>query len=408
MILLAAAAAPAVDPRFQSLFLATSVISLVFQISVTALIAIVSFIVSRAVRRGQFPYWASGWACYTGALVAVLFAFRIPPAAPVLFFAYYFLEYAAVVLIFAGCRHAATGVVPGRRIWIALGLAAVVAAAVTGPPFVFLWRYMLHNGIIGLAWFACLVALWPAIRDRASGPGVRLTAVGLALLSLDYLEHCIANWYLVVQHGVLSPYYYTVTSLVDGMFELVLGFGSVVVIVDRVRAELAAANEGLRVAHDRTATALTRDALTGVLSRYSFEQDHRGAEPSAGRGTIVVVDLDELKQINDSQGHAVGDAAIRAVARGLSDLVRGQDNVYRLGGDEFVVIMPGMPIELARNRMQRLDDAVNARMSGTWGRITVSFGLAEFGDQSMDSALTAADEAMYVSKSGRKAGRGGA
>ena len=184
------AAAPAVDPRFQSLFLATSVIALVFQISATALIAVVSFIVSRAVRHGLFPYWASGWACYTGSLLAVLFAFRISSIAPILFFAYFFLEYAAIVFIFAGCRHAATGLVPGRRVLYSLAPAAVVAALLTGPPFVFLWRYTIHNGILGLAWFACLVALWPAVRDRASGPGVRLTAVGLLLLALDYFEHC--------------------------------------------------------------------------------------------------------------------------------------------------------------------------------------------------------------------------
>jgi diguanylate cyclase (GGDEF)-like protein len=400
---LAALAAPIADTRFEELFDLTSIISLVFQISATALIALVSFIVSRAVRRGLFPYWASGWACYTCSLVAILLANRVPAVSPVMFFAYFFFEYAAVVFIFAACRHTAGADLPGRRVWFALIPAAIVAIVIVGLPTVFLSRYTFHNGIFGLAWAACLVALWPALRDRASGPGVRLTAAGLALLSLDYLQHCISNWYLTVQHVALSPYYFTVTSLVDGMFELVLGFGSVVVIVDRVRAELAEANEGLRVAHDRTATALNRDALTGAMSRYSFEHEHRAGEKSDRRGTIVVVDLDGLKQINDSLGHATGDAAIRAVARGLSDLVRGEDKVYRLGGDEFVVVMPGMPIELARSRMQRLDDAVNARMESGSTRLTVSHGLSEFMGGEVESALTAADAAMYAEKSGRKA-----
>jgi diguanylate cyclase (GGDEF)-like protein len=403
MMDLAALAAPIVDTRFQDLFRLTSIISLVFQISATALIALVSFIVSRAVRRGLFPYWASGWACYTCSLVAILFANRVPAIAPLFYFAYFFFEYAAVVFIFAACRHTAGADLPSRRVWLTLIPAAVVAFILVGPPTVFLWRYTIHNGVFGLAWAACLVALWPALRDRASGPGVRLTAAGLALLSLDYLQHCVSNWYLTAQHVALSPYYFTVTSLVDGMFELMLGFGSVVVIVDRVRAELAEANEGLRVAHDRTATALLHDALTGALSRYSFEQEHREGEKSGRRGTIVVVDLDGLKQINDSLGHAIGDAAIRAVARGLSDLVRGEDKVYRLGGDEFVVVMPGMPLELARSRMQRLDDAINVRMESgsTW--LTVSHGLSEFTGDDMESALTAADAAMYAEKSGRKA-----
>ncbi len=403
--LIAAAAAPVTDPRFRNLFALTSVISLVFQISATALIALISFIVSRAVRRGLFPYWASGWACYTGALFAILFAFRIPAAASILFFAYFFLEYAAAVLIFAACRHTAGGEVSLRRVLYALIPAAAISVFLVGPPSMFVWRYTIHNGIFGLAWAACLVALWPAVRDRSSGPGVRLVAVGLALLSLDYIEHCASNWYLNVNHLALSPYYFTVTSLLDGMFELMLGFGSVVVIVDRVRAELASANESLRVAHDRTATALHRDALTGARSRYSFESDHRGSESAERHGTLVLADLDGLKQINDSLGHAVGDTAIQAVARGLADLVRGEDNVYRLGGDEFVVVMPGMPLDLARSRMLRLDDAVNTRMTGGCGRISVSHGLAAYDDAGMDAALTAADAAMYEAKTRRKVAR---
>ncbi|HLJ83487.1 MAG TPA: GGDEF domain-containing protein [Candidatus Eremiobacteraceae bacterium] len=400
---LAALAAPIIDTRFRDLFQLTSVISLVFQISVTALIALVSFIVSRAVRRGLFPYWASGWACYTCSLVAILLANRVTAIAPVFYFAYFFFEYAAIVFIFAACRHTAGTDLPSGRVWSTLVPAAIVAIVLVGFPTVFLWRYTFHNGILGFGWAACLVALLPALRERASGPGVRLTAAGLALLSLDYLQHCASNWYLHAQHVALSPYYYTVTSLIDGMFELMLGFGSVVVIVDRVRAELAAANEGLRVAHDRTASALNRDALTGALSRYSFEHEHREAEKSDRRGTIVVVDLDGLKQINDSLGHATGDAAIRAVARGLADLVRGEDKVYRLGGDEFVVVMPGMPLELARSRMQRLDDAINARMEPGSSWLTVSHGLSEFTGDDTESALTAADAAMYAEKSGRKA-----
>ena len=85
------------DTRFDQLFSATSIISLVFQISATALIALLSYFVSRAVRRRLMLYWTAGWACYAAALVAIMFASRVGAAGPVATFAYYFLEYAAAL-----------------------------------------------------------------------------------------------------------------------------------------------------------------------------------------------------------------------------------------------------------------------------------------------------------------------
>ena len=399
------------DPKFVQLFYATSVAALIFQISATALIAVLSFVVSRAVRRWQMLYYAGGWACYAVALIAIMFASRSGPLDPPLYFGYFFFEYAAVLLIFAGCRSTATGEGLAGWTWWTLAPAAVVAVALAASTMAtsFTWPYAVHTTIIGLSWAACLLALRPALRRAGAGPGVRIVAAGLVLLALDYLQHLPINWYLLAHHATQSPYYYTFFSVVDGMLEFVLGFGTVVVIVDEERAELEAANTDLKRARDRTEQALHTDPLTSVLSRYSFaatfETDNdRRAHRS---GCVVVVDLDGLKFVNDCFGHAAGDAAIRAVADGLRSLIRQGDRVYRWGGDEFVVVLPEMPVEAVRRRMQNLDDVVNRYLDATHadaGPVRVSWGASVF-DAAVPirAAIEQADAAMYDVKVQRKA-----
>ena len=396
------------DPRFNELFQLTSVISLLFQILATALIAVLSYSVSHAGRRRGMLYWSGGWASYMLSLVCVMFVSRAPALSQALLFGYYFFEYAAVMLIFAGCRYTATEtrISPASR-WL-LVPAAIAALAFVLSPAPFFWMFAWHTAIIGLGWIACLVALWPAMRSTASGPGVRIVAVGLVLLALDYLHHLPTGWYITANHMTLSAYYYTWDSLIDGMLEFILGFGTVVIIVDTERAELEAANEQLQAANERAAQALHTDPLTTVLSRYSFEESFRtGDRRSSHSGCVVVADLDALKEVNDRFGHAAGDAAIRAVADGLRSLIRQGDRIYRWGGDEFVVVMSEMPADSARRRMEALDVAVNRgfdKAYATAGPLRVSWGVFAYDvEMSVVDAIERADRAMYDRKAKRKA-----
>ena len=397
------------DPRFDELFQLTSVLSLLFQILATALIAVLSYAVSRAGRRRGMLYWSAGWACYTASLACVMFVSRAPGFSQALLFGYYFFEYAAVLFIFAGCRYTATGtqISPASR-WL-LVPAAAVALAFALSPVPFFWMFAWHTAIIGLGWVACLVGLWPATRGTTSGTGVRIVAVGLVLLTLDYLHHLPVGWYISANQLTLSPYYYTWDSLIDGMVEFILGFGTVVVIVDTERAALEVANDQLTVANERAAQALHTDPLTTVLSRYSFEETFRsGADRRANhRGCVVVADLDGLKDVNDRLGHAAGDAAIRAVADGLRSLIRQGDRIYRFGGDEFVVVMSEMPADSARRRLEALDVAVNQNLDQAFskaGPLRVSWGVYAYDvDVPVVAAIERADRAMYDLKAERKA-----
>jgi len=207
--------------------------------------------------------------------------------------------------------------------------------------------------------------------------------------------------------------YSAYTSLYDLIIEVVVGFGIVMVVMEDVRGELERANAELRLARDRMETMARTDALTDSLNRHAFysmaAQRRSGGEGGRG-GCVVLLDLDGLKAINDSHGHAAGDAAIRAVARAIRSTVRADDLIFRWGGDEFLVLLHGLPPGEARRRFEALDPAlqqVEVPGNRTSVRVRVSFGVAPFSDaQPLERAIEAADSAMYSLKQARRAAAG--
>jgi diguanylate cyclase (GGDEF)-like protein len=127
-------------------------------------------------------------------------------------------------------------------------------------------------------------------------------------------------------------------------------------------------------------------------------------------GCVAVVDLDALKTINDTFGHAAGDAAIRAVARAIRQVVRADDLVFRWGGDEFLVVLFGVSEEEARRRLDGLDamlGVVPVPGSSEPLVVMVSVGVAAFAAvDGLEQALATADERMYRRKLTRRAAAG--
>lgn len=387
---------------YSRLVAATGQAALLFQVAATGIIAVLSYVIQRSVRRQFMVYWTLGWALYCTALIAVFAANTIPVLQRPLNFAYFFFEYAAVVAMFVACYHLARGRTP-RRAWWALVPCAVAALVLVLGLKDFYVSFALHGALMGFGWLACLLALWPSLRKSGFGPGVRILAFAFGLLALDYAQHLPTALHAMDTRATVDPFYYIVTSIVDGMLDFVLGFGSVIAMIDAVRGELQTANVRLMLAHQRTEEALHKDALTGTLNRYSFfaafgEEDRGSKIP----GCVVVVDLDDLKRINDRFGHNVGDEAIKAVARALLSLVRADDPVYRWGGDEFVVVMFHISAQLADQRMRALQAAIEREslvLSVTTGAVTATYGIAEFDPHTgIAQAIHAADGAMYRAK----------
>lgn len=140
----------------------------------------------------------------------------------------------------------------------------------------------------------------------------------------------------------------------------------------------------------------SHDPLTGLLNRRAFEEHLRDVL-NAGPCTVLYVDLDRLKWLNDSAGHSAGDRVLVQVGRRLADVVREGDIVARLGGDEFAVCCPGLSDATVADL---LADRVLAALADVHPEITASVGLATTDEDRIDpeALLREADDAMYRAK----------
>jgi diguanylate cyclase (GGDEF)-like protein len=156
----------------------------------------------------------------------------------------------------------------------------------------------------------------------------------------------------------------------------------------------------------------TVDALTGLFNRHWLSsmlprQLHR-SRTSEEPFCILMIDIDEFKHYNDSNGHVAGDAALGAVAVCLRDTLRPTDMAARYGGEEFIVLLPNCSGEHALTVAERLRAAVEStKINHTNGQslpgVTISIGAAELAPEgTVEAFVSAADEALYRAKdSGR-------
>ncbi|HEY5943294.1 MAG TPA: diguanylate cyclase [Solirubrobacterales bacterium] len=150
----------------------------------------------------------------------------------------------------------------------------------------------------------------------------------------------------------------------------------------------------------------SQDALTGLDNRRRFERDLAAAMARSRRdratGALLVLDIDDFKRVNDSQGHPAGDRLIKEVAGVLRRRTRRSDTLARLGGDEFAVILPRCSRAEAQIAAEAIAGEVREHRSDEeTDPVTVSVGVAMFGDDPRTSAATVfseADTAMYAAK----------
>ncbi|MEZ0323057.1 MAG: sensor domain-containing diguanylate cyclase [Hydrogenothermaceae bacterium] len=151
---------------------------------------------------------------------------------------------------------------------------------------------------------------------------------------------------------------------------------------------------------------LSKDFLTGLLTRRALQQIFNKyleiIEITGQPISIIIADIDLFKNINDTYGHLVGDAALKHFANIIRENLRKSDYVFRLGGEEFLILLPNASLEeaykIAENLRKKLEETPLI-YDGKEIKITASFGIAEFKDHNnLNNLIKEADEKLYQAK----------
>ncbi len=229
-------------------------------------------------------------------------------------------------------------------------------------------------------------------------------AVYVLIVPLMWIAHTDGGLRTMVAVAVLAFAVVTTTSLL-GLTEQAFNYQAAMVAI-AATGLFNVAVPRLYADNRRLRNRLTYDQLTGARTRTAF---HEAAEEAlVGRGrrrtpsSLIVLDVDHFKRINDTFGHAAGDAVLEGLGRLFRGTLRGSDLFGRLGGEEFAVFVPDAGRKLAVEIAERLRTAL-ADVQWPAGvadaGISASFGVAEVAqDETLASALTRADRALYRAK----------
>jgi diguanylate cyclase (GGDEF)-like protein len=182
-------------------------------------------------------------------------------------------------------------------------------------------------------------------------------------------------------------------SFDDNDFELAKRFGDA--------AALALDNAQVRARLEHQAQT---DPLTGLFNHRAFHERLRQALANASRFhdavSLLMLDIDDFKRVNDVYGHGAGDEILRSLADTLKDAMRTSDVVYRLGGEEFAIVIASRSAENAERLANRLVERVGATEFDPAGRITISVGLARGPEHAMNprELIACAEAAMMTAK----------
>jgi diguanylate cyclase (GGDEF)-like protein len=398
-----------------------AIVGLSTQVAGAALITLLFLLLRRhAARHQPFRLWCAAWSALTVALIALMPWVRAfdadsgPPNAPLtalwLGLSVYQLGKLTYLLLLVLGLLVFTHGIRWRR-WLVRGIGIVLAAWVTS-----LWA---STGLDGaLAWQApivvgvtvtgsLLLATLPRLRRTL---GTRVTGSALAMLAVLWSANVLDLWappggwaqQPLAQGAALASAYGTFGDVV---LQILLGLGMVVILFESNMREAAAAHQELQISHRHLERQAFLDPLTGAYNRAAFDAGHGLVLAATSFGAVVVFDLDGLKAVNDTHGHAAGDVLLRHFAETARGLLRTSDSLYRWGGDEFVAVMPGASApEVARRLSDGLANAPCVPLpDGRAVPLAASLGAASFtSGATLAAAVAVADRRMLDDKMQRR------
>jgi diguanylate cyclase (GGDEF)-like protein len=381
---------------------------LIIQFSGILLIAVLSFFLTRSLKSNALKYWKYGWFSLSLSLFSLYVALSLETNSKFFYVIYYLGEYVFVYLLIAGCRsHEADAKITARSwLWLIPGLSAAFLLAFSISSFNEVFNF--HSFIMGAAFAIAFFSLNTSGKLLHDNFGWNVMKIALAMLALNFFHYTLIFSLLHISAFELLEKYVTFNSVINLVMEVLLGFGMVIVLLEKVRLDAEEANHKLKEAHDKLEQLAHIDPLTTAFTRhafYSFLQKHN-VESGSVSGCVGVFDIDNLKPINDRFGHAAGDIAISSVAHAIRSLVRADDLIFRWGGDEFFVVMLGFETKQASERMSELNSLLkDIKLSDASERMSVgvSYGFADFSDiMNVENCIKQADTEMYRAKQQNK------
>ena len=364
------------------------------QLAGSVVLALFFVLLERHDPRPYLADWMAAWIAQAVALAVFLASLRW--GSTISLAAYLFLEAGHGLLLCAAARHYhGSSLRRSRYGWMLLPLGAWAAA---GPVLISdpLVLHAAQYAVLAATELAAAALLWP--RHEPAGMGVRLTSQVLALIGLLHALHVAAFASLF---GPDAPAMLLLQAgpFVTLLLQTLLALGMVLTVMESTQRALATSNAHLQEAEHRLKVLAETDPLTGCFNRRVFRELVDGVR--SGReglqGAVLMLDMDDLKDINDRQGHAAGDEAIRRAAEAIRGHTRATDIVVRWGGDEFVVVIPGASGAYAQARRDEVANAL--ALIG----LPASAGLAVYEEgKDIMVAVEEADREMYATKAIRK------
>lgn len=188
-----------------------------------------------------------------------------------------------------------------------------------------------------------------------------------------------------------------VESLISG--EIYAAHAEVV----KVNCELRRANKALEKEQQHLELLANTDPLTGIYNRYKIdkclEEEWKRSKRYSTIFSVIIIDIDKFKDINDTYGHQAGDLVLRSFSKIISKNIRDCDSAGRWGGEEFLVILPETDLQQATLVADKLRDIVENYLFSVERRVTFSAGLGQFDHtHDLDELLTTIDKRLYFAK----------
>jgi diguanylate cyclase (GGDEF)-like protein len=270
--------------------------------------------------------------------------------------------------------------------------------------------FSIHLGILAVGWLILAIFIFQSPRAGLGRQFAGLLALVTAGAQFVYV--ILVNLSASNRSKPLQTLGYT--EFLDVLLEMLFGIGLIIWAMEDTERRLAALHARTVDDTRRSQRRAWLDPLTETHNRFFLDEIRPQLEASEQGGSIVLIDVDGLKGINDREGHEEGDKAIWTVATAIKKLVRGNDHVIRWGGDEFLVILPGMEDELARKRFYmlpaKMDEVKQSTKPGSKPYtkfLAASVGVHPYSKRApLDLAIAQADRVMYERKRAHRELRG--